>query len=75
MMNRQEAIHNIENLYPPDADNKITRDTGIKLLEQAKREVSSWRTLPTEVLVRFAELCIEKDDTDTRKAMFNRYGL
>lgn len=60
-MDRTEAIKHIEMLYPPDSQYQATAAIGNRLLEQAKREVESWRTLPTEVLVRFAELCIEED--------------
>lgn len=58
-MTREEAIRNIEDLYPADSRYEDTAEVGRQLLEQAKHEVCGWRTEPTEVLIRYAELCIE----------------
>ena len=58
-MNREEAIRHIENLYP--ADSPYDPTIGQELLAQAKREVNDWRTEPTEVLIRYAQLCIQKE--------------
>ena len=60
MMTREEAIQQIEGLFPADAEYEDTAEIGQQLLEQAKREVSGWRTEPTEVLVRYAQLCMNK---------------
>lgn len=61
-MTREEAISHIENLYPADAGYSDTAQIGKELLEQAKMEVAGWRTEPTEVLVRYAQLCISRDN-------------
>jgi len=58
-MDRDDAISTIEQLYP--ADSELDPTIGLELLAQAKREVAGWRTEPTEVLVRYAQLCIEKE--------------
>ena len=60
-MKREEAIQHIENLYPADSGYDDTAEIGRDLLAQAKREVSGWRTEPTEILVRYAELCIQRE--------------
>ncbi len=60
-MKREDAIVLIEKLYPADAQCKDTATLGKQLLTQAKREVESWRTEPTPVLVRYAELCLRKE--------------
>lgn len=57
-MTREQAIQHIENLFPPDSIYADTAEAGQKLLDQAKRDVAAWRQEPTEVLVRFAELCL-----------------
>ena len=61
-MNRKEAISHIENLYPADCEYEDTATIGKQLLEQAKSEVAGWRTEPTEVLIRYAQLCIRQDN-------------
>jgi len=60
-MTREEAIRHIEALYPADSDYKDTAEIGRQLLERIKREVNDWRSEPNAVLVRYAELCIDKD--------------
>lgn len=58
-MSREEAISHIENLFPADSGYDGTAEIGSDLLMQAKREcMISWRDEPTEVLVRYAELCL-----------------
>ena len=59
--NREYAIEVIESLFPADSQFIDTAEIGRKLLEQAKSEVSGWRTEPTEVLIRYAELCISME--------------
>jgi hypothetical protein len=66
-MDRNEAINTIEALYPADSDYPDSRETGKMLLEQAESEVNGWRTKPTEVLIRYAELCMAEDNRQTRK--------
>lgn len=56
-MTRDKAIEIIEQLFPPDAPYESTAKKGQELLRQAKRDVSAWRQEPTEVLIRFAQLC------------------
>ena len=63
-MNREQAIQMIEGLFP--ADSPYNPEFGQKLLDQAKREVSGWRTEPTEVLLRYAELCIAEEARQCR---------
>jgi len=60
-MDREEAIQHIESLFPADDPHETTAGIGIKLLNQAKREVAGWRTEPTEILVRYAHLCIKEE--------------
>lgn len=59
-MDRGHAIKFIESLYPADSQYKTTAAIGQQLLEQAKRDVSGWRSEPTPVLVRYAQLCIQE---------------
>lgn len=62
-MNREEAIQAIEALYP--ADDERTAEIGKQLLAQAQYEVGllplNWRSEPTRVLIRYAELCERKE--------------
>jgi len=61
-MTREEAIRCIESLYPADSVYEPTAKIGNVLLDQARREVNGWRTEPTDVLVRYAQLCIETEN-------------
>lgn len=61
MMTREEIIREIEGLYPPDET-----DIGVRLLEQAKRELKDWRTEPTEVLYRLMEICRNEEERSTK---------
>lgn len=60
-MTREEAIQHIECLYPTDGEYPDAAKIGQSLLDRAKREVIGWKAEPTEVLVRYAQLCIEKE--------------
>lgn len=60
-MDRETAIEYIANLFPADSEYEETADIGKALLERAKREVLGWRNEPTAVLVRYAQLCIQKE--------------
>jgi len=62
-MDRETAIMHIKNLYPPDSDYKDTAKIGELLLKQAKQEVEGWESESTEVLVRFAQLSIQYDNS------------
>jgi hypothetical protein len=65
-MTRNEAIRAIDSLYPADAVHPVTAKIGRELLEQAKREVNGWRNEPDDVLIRYAELCIEEERRPAR---------
>ena len=56
-MNREEAINIIEGLYPADSEYPDSREIGITLLEQAKRETNNWRNCSDEIILRYACLC------------------
>lgn len=69
MMTREEAIDIIEMLYPADADYENTAQKERELLERAKREVTGWRTEPTEILIRYTQLCMEEEDRQDKKML------
>ena len=73
-MDREEAIQVIEGLFPCDSPYEETNKVGEKLLSQAKREVNGWRTEPTEVLIRYAQLCISEEHRQDRHYFANRVG-
>jgi len=73
-MDREQAIANIEGLFPVDSQYEKTNEVGERLLAQAKREVCGWRTEPTEVLIRYAELCIAEERRQDRHYFANRGG-
>jgi len=58
---RKKAIETIEALFPADSGYIGTAEIGEELLAQAKREMQGWRTEPTEILIRYAELCVERE--------------
>ena len=58
---RNKAIRAIEALFPADSEYIGTAEIGEELLAQAKREMQGWRTEPTEILIRYAELCVERE--------------
>lgn len=61
-MNRDEAIQTIEGLYPADSEYDDTAAIGEVLLRQARfGRAHDWRNEPTDILVRYAELCISKE--------------
>ena len=68
-MNREQAIQEIENLFPADSEYLDTREKGIELLEQAKRNTSDWRNLPDATLFEYARLCREEDDRQTKESL------
>jgi hypothetical protein len=61
-MDRLEAIEIIQSLYPADSEYPSTAAVGAKLLKRAQDEVCSWRTEPTDVLIRYAQLCMYMED-------------
>ncbi len=71
-MNREEAIANIEALYPADSQYPDGAEVGKRLLEQAKMEKQGWRMEPDEVLIRYAELCIAEEGRQQREYDRNR---
>ena len=66
-MDREQAIQEIEGLFPTDSQYDKTNEVGERLLAQAKREVVGWRNEPTEILIRYAELCISEENRQMRK--------
>ncbi len=44
-----------------------SREVGKRLVEQAEMEINGWRNKPTEVLIRYAELCMNEETRQTRK--------
>jgi len=73
-MNREQAIQQIEGLFPTDSQYEETNKIGERLLAQAKREVEGWRTEPTEVLIRYAELCHAEEVRQDRHYFASRTG-
>jgi len=68
---REEAIADIEALFPTDSQYEATNLVGERLLAQAKREVEGWRTESTPVLLRYAELCRQEENKQARE--YNRH--
>lgn len=67
-MDRKRAIEIIEALYPADSPYPDSAMIGRQLLERAKREVENWRNESTEVLIRYAGLCVDLENEAERKA-------
>lgn len=65
-LRRSKAIQTISSLYPADSEYERTSQIGQELLDQAKREVSGWQTEPTEILVRYADLCEQYHEKECR---------
>jgi len=61
MNQRERAISNISALYPADSEFEKSREIGIQLLEEAKRNTTNWRNLPDETLFEYERLCIEEN--------------
>lgn len=55
-MNREEAIKQIERLYPPDSEIPDIAAIGRNLLNRTKKQLN-WKKESTDVLLLFAELC------------------
>ena len=56
---REQAIEDIEMLYPADSIDIQTAKIGEGLLSQARNKAQDWRCEPTEVLIRYAKLCLD----------------
>jgi len=60
----EDAIANIELLFPPDSEYKDTREIGRSLLQEAIGNVGfTWRDYPDDVLIEFAKLCVIEDNS------------
>lgn len=57
---RDQAIANISNLYPPDAEFEKTAEIGKQDMIDAL--AAEWRTLPTPVLERMARRQVARDN-------------
>jgi len=68
---REQAIGDIEALFPIDSQYEKTNEIGEKLLAQAKRECEDWRNLPDAILFRYAELCRQEENRQARE--FDRH--
>jgi hypothetical protein len=60
-MTRDQAIQEIEGLFPADSQYPRSREKGIELLKQAKQNTDNWRNLPNDVLLEYARLCREEE--------------
>ena len=67
VMEREQAIQMIEGLFPADSQYIKTSEIGERLLAQAKMEVVGWRNEPTDVLIRYAELCMAEENRQARR--------
>ena len=70
-MNRQQAIADIEALFPIDSEYSSTNEMGKKLLLEAI-ESCNWRKLPNEILFKYAELCQQEENKQTN-LMLKKY--
>lgn len=67
MVTREQAIQEIEGLFPTDSQYEATNKIGERLLAQAKKEIEGWRSESTPVLVRYAALCLEEERRQDRE--------
>lgn len=61
-MNRNDAVETIKATYPPDSEHPETAEIGQRLLEETKRELTSWECESTAVLIRLAQKCIKLEN-------------
>lgn len=54
---KDHCLYVIETLYPEDSEKKDIRETGIRLLAEAKRRVNNWRNSDIRTLREYARLC------------------
>ncbi len=64
---REQAIADIEALFPVDSQYVETNKKGEELLAQARRECEDWRNLPDNILFRYAELCRQEENRHARE--------
>jgi hypothetical protein len=65
---RNLAIRTIESTFPADAVGPITSDIGRKLLQRARDECTDWRHERIDILIRYAELCIDENERMNERA-------
>lgn len=65
----EQAISDIEQLYPADSQYMSSREIGERLLSQAKMEVEGWRSESRAVLIRYAQLCRDRENQSTREIL------
>lgn len=58
---KKDSICNIEGLYPIDSQYEKTNKIGMKLLLMAILD-NDWRNLPSDILERYSDLCIELEN-------------
>jgi hypothetical protein len=71
-MNKKQAISYIESLFPIDSEYSNTNAVGKLLLFEAIENVG-WRKLSDEILVEYAQLCIDEDARQAIRAL-NKLG-
>jgi hypothetical protein len=70
---REQAIREIEGLFPPDSQYEESREIGIELLEEAKRRCNNWRNESDDVIFMMFNLCRDKEREQTRNAERKTY--
>lgn len=63
-MTREQVIQMIESLFPADSEYGDVAETGRELILRALAD--QWRNLPTPVLTRYLELCIDYEKRNRR---------
>lgn len=58
---RDQAVRIIEDLFPADSEHLTTATIGHELLDQARRDCTDWRNERIDILLRYAELCQQKE--------------
>jgi len=70
----EQAIADIEALFPADSQYHGSREVGERLLAQAKMEVEGWRSESPAVLMRYAELCRQEENKVTQEFLREHRG-
>lgn len=74
MSPKERAIDVIKDLYPSDSQFPETNAIGKQFMVESINEVGfDWRELPEDVLVRWAEKCLDKERADDRR-LREKYG-
>jgi hypothetical protein len=60
-MTREQAIQEIEQLYPPDCEYEKTATIGKELLEEARARCATWKNEPDCVIFELLNLCRNKE--------------